>query len=66
MEIKHPDPQANEHSVSPEMESGMRELFIMLGDDPDREGLTETPARCLKFLSEFMSPPEFNFTTFKN
>lgn len=33
-------------------------------DDPTREGLRETPKRYIKFLREFTSPPEFNFTTF--
>lgn len=33
-------------------------------DDPNREGLRETPKRYIKFLDEFLSPPEFNFTTF--
>lgn len=33
-------------------------------DDPNREGLQETPKRYIKFLKEFTSPPEFNFTTF--
>lgn len=33
-------------------------------DDPDREGLRETPKRYIKFLTEFLSPPEFEFTTF--
>lgn len=33
-------------------------------DDISREGLKETPKRYIKFLREFLSPPEFNFTTF--
>lgn len=33
-------------------------------DDPTREGLKETPKRYIKFLKEFLSPPDFNFTTF--
>ena len=33
-------------------------------DDPTREGLQETPKRYIKFLREFLNPPEFNFTTF--
>lgn len=32
--------------------------------DADREGLRETPARYIKFLEEFLHPPEFKFTTF--
>lgn len=33
-------------------------------DDPNREGLQETPKRYIKFLREFLTPPEFEFTTF--
>jgi GTP cyclohydrolase I len=33
-------------------------------DNANREGLKETPKRYIKFLKEFLSPPEFNFTTF--
>jgi len=33
-------------------------------DDINREGLRETPKRYIKFLTEFLNPPEFNFTTF--
>lgn len=33
-------------------------------DDPTREGLLETPHRYIKFLEEFLNPPEFRFTTF--
>ncbi len=33
-------------------------------DDENREGLKETPGRYLRFLEEFLNPPEFKFTTF--
>lgn len=33
-------------------------------DDANREGLRETPKRYIKFLTEFLSPQEFNFTAF--
>jgi len=33
-------------------------------DDPNREGLKETPKRYIKFLTEFLNTPDFNFTTF--
>lgn len=33
-------------------------------DNTEREGLKDTPKRYIKFLREFLSPPEFNFTTF--
>ena len=44
----------------------MRELLQFLGDDPQREGLKDTPARFVKFLREFMSPEPYTLTTFKN
>jgi GTP cyclohydrolase I len=33
---------------------------------PLREGLKETPKRYIKFLEQFLNPPEFKFTTFQN
>ncbi len=33
-------------------------------DDINREGLQDTPRRYIKFLSEFLSPPKWNCTTF--
>lgn len=33
-------------------------------DDPDREGLVDTPKRYVKFLREFLSTEQFEFTTF--
>ena len=33
-------------------------------DNPNREGLQETPKRYIKFLKEFLGTPDFNFTTF--
>jgi len=33
-------------------------------DNSNREGLKETPKRYIKFLREFLNPPQFNFTTF--
>lgn len=41
-----------------------RQILIALGEDPDREGLKETPKRYIKFLREFLTPAPFNFTTF--
>ena len=42
----------------------VRNLIGMIDDNPDREGLKDTPKRYVKFLKEFCSPPKFNFTTF--
>jgi len=33
-------------------------------DDINREGLRDTPRRYIKFLTEFLSPDDFNYTTF--
>lgn len=59
MESLDPVPQAVLHSV--------RSLIAdVCGDDPDREGLKDTPKRHVKFLAEFTTPEPFTFTTFAN
>ena len=55
MEIVSTDTQALECSV--------RNILNEF-DDTEREGLKDTPKRYIKFLREFLSPPEFIFTTF--
>lgn len=45
-------------------ENHFKQILLHLGEDPDREGLKETPKRYIKFLEEFLSPPQYNFTTF--
>lgn len=47
-----------------EVEDNLIRVFQYLGEDPTREGLKETPKRYLKFMEEFLNPPEFNFTAF--
>jgi len=65
MEIESTNPQIDLDSLSG-FKSELRSLFRQMGDDPDREGLRDTPKRYLNFLAEFISPPAFNFTTFEN
>lgn len=41
-----------------------RDILTFLGEDPEREGLKETPKRFLKYLMETLDKEEFTFTTF--
>lgn len=58
------------HPYDPERaERAVRELLLALGEDPDREGLKETPARVARALAEnfaglWQSPEEVLSTTF--
>lgn len=45
-------------------EDNLIRILQYIGEDPNREGLKETPKRYLKFLKEFLNPPPFKFTTF--
>ena len=40
---------------NPRAEKAVRELLEALGEDPDREGLADTPERVARFLTEFTS-----------
>lgn len=40
-----------------------RELLIAIGENPDREGLIETPNRVARFWGEFMNPEPANIAT---
>lgn len=48
-----------------EAEAAVRTLINYFDDDPEREGLQETPRRFVKFLQEFTNPDPFNFTVFE-
>jgi GTP cyclohydrolase I len=41
-----------------------QQILNQLGEDVTREGLIDTPKRYIKFMREFLTPKEFNFTTF--
>jgi GTP cyclohydrolase I len=45
-------------------EHHFKEILKHLQENPNREGLKETPKRYMKFLREFLSEKKFNFTTF--
>lgn len=63
MESKQQDEQLKENNRFL-AEEGIVDVLQYMGEDVEREGLQETPARYLKFLNEFCNPPEFKFTTF--
>jgi GTP cyclohydrolase IA len=55
-----------EAGVGSSQSNPVREILIAIGEDPDREGLVDTPRRFMKFLQEFtrFEPP--SLTTFAN
>jgi len=52
-----------EHTGEQELEENVLRV-IQYFDDANRQGLKDTPKRYIKFLSEFLTPHEFDFTTF--
>lgn len=41
-----------------------KEILKSLGEDTEREGMEETPARYIKFMREFLNKSHFKLTTF--
>jgi GTP cyclohydrolase IA len=57
------------HYDAPRAEAAVRELLLALGEDPERDGLKETPARVARALAEnfaglWQTPEEVLSTTF--
>src|SRR5699024_10830981 len=53
----------------PRIEAAVREILLAVGEDPDREGLIDTPARVARAYEEFFAglahdPAELLSTTF--
>tara|TARA_Y100001970_G_C14197285_1_gene838863 strand:+ start:110 stop:967 length:858 start_codon:yes stop_codon:yes gene_type:complete len=53
-----------EKQVDEDQQETVVRLLEIIGEDPNREGLKNTPKRYLDAFSEFLNPPEFNITTF--
>ncbi|HMI91853.1 MAG TPA: GTP cyclohydrolase I FolE [Polyangiales bacterium] len=67
---REPPPLAHSASEIAEAEDSVRVLLRFLGDDPEREGLLETPARYVRALSEHfagytLDPGEYLAKTFE-
>ena len=48
------------------IEKAIREILIAIGENPDREGLIDTPRRVAKFYQEFIQQNEPHCTIFSN
>ena len=48
-----------------DIDDNITRVLQYFGEDVEREGLKETPKRYIKFLKEFLNPPEWNCTTFE-
>lgn len=47
-----------------DIEENVTRILQYFNEDVNREGLQDTPKRYIKFMKEFLSPPEWNCTTF--
>ena len=48
------------------VEDNVTRLLQYFGEDVNREGLQDTPKRYVKFFKQFLTPQEWNFTTFSS
>jgi GTP cyclohydrolase I len=48
-----------------DIDDNITRVLQYFGEDVEREGLKETPKRYIKFLKEFLNPPEWICTTFE-
>ena len=48
------------------IENAVREILIAIGEDPNREGLIDTPRRVADTYEELFAHNDFQFTTFAN
>jgi len=57
--------ERNQRNPHESVTDNVSRILQYLGEDVSREGLLETPKRYIKAMEEFLSPPEFNMTTFQ-
>ena len=48
------------------IEQAIYNLLVAIGEDPNREGLVETPKRVAKMYKELLTCNNFNYTTFQD
>lgn len=48
------------------MEKAVYNLLIGMGENPEREGLKDTPKRVAKMYEEILAKNDFNYTTFED